>query len=409
MAPPLSRRFQDAWARLGLGHALGPEQLAVAVSGGVDSTALMHLLVEAGHRPTVVTFDHGLRPESAAECRFVEAQALALGLPCVQQALGVTPGPGVAARARAARVEAMQALPQPRIALAHHRDDQAETVLDRLMRGSGAGGLGAMRPVQGRFVRPLLPFTRAELRAWVEARGLRWVEDPSNTKGTRGALRHRVLPELEAIRENAGAGLARSARLLAMDDALLNALAARLLAPDGVVREAWAAAPEPLQRRAVLSLVREARGHAGLTAAQIDAVLALREVGARVNLPGGWWVALDPDRLRCLPPRPRPQTLREGRWGLWRIDADRPLAVRPPAPGERLEGRPLAESLRASGVPGSLRPYHPVVEVGALRWVPGVSTRPPHPGGADARGIRVRCERVPGPSVPAGGPYVATL
>ena len=375
--------------------------VAVAVSGGVDSMVLMHLLAELGVAERVITLDHGLRPGSAGEVRAVARAAEALGLEVIRGELGLSPGPNVAARARRARYAFFDALSPEiagTIALAHHRDDQAETVLDRLIRGAGCGGLAGMGWRRGRYVRPLLAEPRAAIRAWARARGISWVEDPSNAAGTRGALRHRVLPVLEALRPGAAAAAARSAGLLAEDEALLRAMAAELLVEDGLERRRWEAAPPPLRRRALLALVAASQGGAGgIHAAQIEAALRM-ERGA-LTLPGGWRLAADPDRLRCLPPPPEPARLQRGRWGLWQIEAAAPVSLRAPRPGERLGGRPLAEALRAAGVPPSLRPYHPVIGAGGTIWVPGVSHR------RGAGSLAVSAHRPPGPSWPGGGPY----
>lgn len=138
MRDPLLQAVAGYAARHGL---LSPPPRYAAVSGGVDSVVLLHALVALGQRPEVVSCDHGLRPEAADEVRFVEGLAQGLGLPCHVLRLEVGAGPDLASRARAARYAAWDALPAGDIALGHHQDDQAETVLDHLMRGAGAGGL----------------------------------------------------------------------------------------------------------------------------------------------------------------------------------------------------------------------------------------------------------------------------
>ena len=273
--------------------------LACAVSGGLDSVVLLHVLVELGHRPCVVTLDHGLRPGSRAEVEFVLAMARVLDLEALQGDLAVSPGPARAARARQARLAFFEGLPHDRIALGHHQDDQAETVLDRLARGSGSRGLGAMRPRHGRLVRPLLDQPRSALRAYAEARQLRWIEDPSNQEGTRGALRHQVLPALEGLRPGATRGLARSAAHLAEDDRYLSALAAELFDGAGLSMKRLREAPPPLRRRAVQLLVSRSRGHGELSAAHIDAVLGLTRGGSSVQIPGGYSVTLRSGRVIC--------------------------------------------------------------------------------------------------------------
>ncbi len=184
--PDLVARFAEALARL------WPEggRLGLAVSGGPDSLAML-LLAEATipGRFEVATVDHGLRPASAGECAMVAEVCAARGIPC--SVLQVTLAPGnLQSEARKARYTALAAWAEHRVpsavATAHHADDQAETLLMRLNRGSGLSGLTAVR--EARFmpgsvvsvIRPLLAFRRQELGEMVAAAGLEPVQDPSN-------------------------------------------------------------------------------------------------------------------------------------------------------------------------------------------------------------------------------------
>ncbi len=173
--------------------------MAVAVSGGADSVALLHLLVEGvalhGGVLSVVTVDHGTRPDSAADADFVLARAASLGLPA--RAVRAALGPEASeAACRSARAEAYASEPADVIALGHHADDLAETAVLAWLRGHGSRGLGSLRPRAGRLVRPLLEVPRATLRAWLDARGLTWREDPTNAspRFLRNRVRHEVLP-----------------------------------------------------------------------------------------------------------------------------------------------------------------------------------------------------------------------
>lgn len=169
---------------------------ALAVSGGSDSTALMVLFADwlrqrradAGAH-TVLTVDHGLRPESAAEARAVADQAAALGFRhAILVWRGPKPSTGLQAAAREARYQLMRdymgAHDIATLFTGHTRDDQAETLLMRLARGSGLDGLAAIAPwIEAgalRIVRPLLGVAKARLRATLEARAIPWVEDPGN-------------------------------------------------------------------------------------------------------------------------------------------------------------------------------------------------------------------------------------
>ncbi|MDX1580316.1 MAG: tRNA lysidine(34) synthetase TilS, partial [Alphaproteobacteria bacterium] len=169
--------------------------IAVAVSGGADSMALMHLLApwcrEHNIRLSVLSVDHGLRPEAADETAFVMAVAHRLGLPAETLSIKIEPGTNLQARARDARYAALdewcRANSVEALALAHHRDDQAETVLMRLARGSDVWGLAGMKPVSEGLspkapfrVRPLLSTPKSRLIATLRALGENWIEDPSN-------------------------------------------------------------------------------------------------------------------------------------------------------------------------------------------------------------------------------------
>ncbi len=168
-------------------------RIALALSGGADSLALLVLLLDwvapKGGSVLALVVDHGLRPESAAEAAGAARLAERMGAES-RVLTWRAPGSGSAlqARARAARYRLLQAACRERgllyLASAHHREDQAETFLLRLESGSGLAGLAGMSAVtvlqEVLLLRPLLPVPRARLRALLEARGLRWVEDPSN-------------------------------------------------------------------------------------------------------------------------------------------------------------------------------------------------------------------------------------
>jgi tRNA(Ile)-lysidine synthase len=223
--------------------------LAIAVSGGPDSVALMHLVagwLNAGPRGVprgappalVLTVDHGLRPESAEEARWVGGEAARLGLPHVTLCWeGEKPSTGIQEAARNARLAlisdyvANEPLPAPRqVLLAHHRDDQAETLLMRLARGSGVDGLAGMREVEIRtwlrlghpvdeiflvFRRPLLTVPKDRLIATLEAAGAPFLVDPSNLNPQFERVRLRqAWGQLEALGLT-GEQLAHAARRLA--------------------------------------------------------------------------------------------------------------------------------------------------------------------------------------------------
>ncbi|WP_233192859.1 tRNA lysidine(34) synthetase TilS [Acidimangrovimonas sediminis] len=227
-----------------------PACLGVAVSGGGDSLALLHLLhdwaASHGTALTVATVDHGLRPEAAEEAAMVARVCAGLGIP--HQTLRWRDWDGRGNLSDAARrgryaLLAGWALGQgaAAVALGHTLDDQAETVLMRLARGSGVDGLSAMAPVRrsGRmlWLRPLLRVTRARLRAVLEARGLKWAEDPTNDDPAYDRVRARQALALLAPLGVDARGLAATAGRMAMARAALEAAALRL-AEDAVQIEA---------------------------------------------------------------------------------------------------------------------------------------------------------------------------
>jgi tRNA(Ile)-lysidine synthase len=213
-------------------------RVILAVSGGCDSMALMvgatRLSDRLNARFVVVTIEHGLRTESKREAAFVMRYARALGLDASVRALKLTRGPAVEERARQARYEALDAERRKRrfeqIATAHTASDQAETVLQRLARGSALTGAASILERRDRVIRPLLFATRPEVRQWLRRQRVAWVEDPMNEDLSllRVRLRRRVLPALErATDRRVALRLARFARFASEDDALLQAEAER--------------------------------------------------------------------------------------------------------------------------------------------------------------------------------------
>ena len=205
------------------------DRVLVAISGGPDSTALLHALAKLvprlGITLAAASIDHGLRPESAGEARQVRQRCQRMGIACevVKVDLSKPRRPHVSMQeaARDARLAALEATARrmkcTKIALGHTADDQAETVLFRILRGTGIAGLAGIPYRRGIFVRPLLDVRRAELLAYLGRRRIDFFSDPSNAnrRYARSRIRHDVLPGL--ARENprvveALLSLAREAR-----------------------------------------------------------------------------------------------------------------------------------------------------------------------------------------------------
>lgn len=292
----------DEWARE---HP--PSRITVAFSGGLDSTvlvaALARLDLPAPLRAAHV--DHGLHPRSrewSEHCARVAA-ALGVELRALSVAVERAAPEGLEAAAREARYRALGELLAPHewLLTAHHADDQLETLLLRLLRGTGVRGLSGIVDFApfagGRIGRPLLTFTRAELRAEAEARGLTWLEDPSNAdpRHDRNYLRLNVVPALTARWPAAALNAERLAAHARDAERLLESLAevdaAALAAPWHVPR-AVLAALEPARQRNLLRRQLRAVGCAAPSAAKLEelrhALLASRaESHARVHWPGG--------------------------------------------------------------------------------------------------------------------------
>ena len=247
-------------------HAMlaGGETVLVAVSGGADSVALLHILRELA--PTfslslhVLHVDHGLRAESVRDAEFVHALGARLGVPVDVERVAIGPG-SVEAAARDARYAALEAwadrLGADRIAVGHSADDQAETVLMRLLDGAGVRGLAGIPPRRGRVIRPLIETRRQALRDALVAAGQDWVEDETNRdpKFLRNRIRHELLPLLAAsYTTDVVPSLARAARRAremvdALDRTATDALERLASAETGALtlpRGALATLPPPL-------------------------------------------------------------------------------------------------------------------------------------------------------------------
>jgi tRNA(Ile)-lysidine synthase len=203
----LTARVLDTIQRHGLLH--GGETVLIAVSGGADSVALLDILRELGSTLGLALaaahVHHGLRAEAEADADFVRRLCETLAVPFYLERATVRRGPpwdGPEAEARRARYAALEgralALGAHRIATGHHADDQAETVLMRLLQGAGPRGLAGIAAARGSFIRPLLEARRHEITAHLASRGLAWVEDATNrdSRFLRNRVRHEVLPFL---------------------------------------------------------------------------------------------------------------------------------------------------------------------------------------------------------------------
>lgn len=275
---PLSLQVADSLqrhVRFAAAPALQPQaRLCVGYSGGLDSSVLLHLLAalrrSAGFSLAAVHVHHGLSPQADYWADHCTQVCRELDVPLAIRRVAVRPaGEGLEAAARAARYHVFAQLEADFLVLAHHRDDQAETVLLQLLRGAGLKGLAAMpeaRPLVGGLVllRPLLAATRADIAAYAAAHGIGWIDDASNSdvRLARNALRHAVFPPLAECFPAASKVLALAAAQFAEAAALLDALAEldgrHAIAAEGLSIAALRDLPEPRARNLLRRFLEQA-------------------------------------------------------------------------------------------------------------------------------------------------------
>jgi tRNA(Ile)-lysidine synthase len=214
-----------------------PAQLAVAFSGGLDSTVLLHATIKAHGKKNVHAFHvhHGIQKEADQWQAHCKAVAKKLGCHFDTKNVKLNKQSNIESQARNLRYEALTQMCQAHniqdLLLAHHLDDQAETVLIQLMRGAGLPGLSAMPQVKSKELihlwRPFLNMRRKDLEIYAKEHQLTWIEDPSNQDESyrRNAIRKSILPTLEKFQEGAIENLSRSAKHLGEAQELLNQLA----------------------------------------------------------------------------------------------------------------------------------------------------------------------------------------
>jgi tRNA(Ile)-lysidine synthase len=418
--------------------------ILVAVSGGPDSVALLELLHRgrARHGRTLVVghVDHGIASASASVAATVEAFAAQRGVPSHRVTLALGPGASET-RARRARRAALGQLAHDvgadAIATAHHAEDQAETILLRVLRGSGPAGLAGMAPRAGRWLRPLLTLRREALHAWLTGAGLDGWQDPSNRdpRHLRSWLRHQVLPLVterlpDVVERLTGVGQQAAASRTAWDEvpALLPALDLRGSA------EALSVAAPPLRgyrsevRMALLGALGRRMGVllGQRRLAVLEGLLKQAQSGTTLRVDRCLEVEFSGERLHFRhPERPVPDPMvlpprGKAAFGAVRFSVrgeaageatrsgtlawfpEMPLEVRAWHSGDRIRplggtgSRRVATLLREAGVPGGDRAQWPVV-IGRLNgeavilWVPGICRADAAVPGAGTGAVRVEC------------------
>jgi tRNA(Ile)-lysidine synthase len=410
------------------------ESLVVGFSGGVDSVALLDLLHRAtSQRPlrlVAAHLDHGLRSASADDALFCARFCTERGIPLRTHrieaaALDERRHVGLEGAAREVRRRWLEQVRVDegcdRIALAHHLDDHAETLLVWMLRGTGLTGLRGIRAAHGRWVRPLRSFSRASILDYVTWRGMPWREDESNQTpvSQRNRLRHEVMPRLrEIFGSGAPQRLAGSVRRASADLAALEALAEAALVRcqaepgDGrwrMRRAAFCAEPQVIQMyllRRILEDAPDVVQSQRWNEPAYQRVLSFAVEAApsrKMPLPGGGWlhaahdelefeltpqaVAKQPDQhfeliQELLPPVSDGVRFEGVDWACF--DADRiepPVRLTRPVPGDRMRTRgrtghkKLSTLFREHRIPLRRRPGMPVVrDARRILWIAGVAT-----------------------------------
>ena len=308
----LSKQIQETWPE-------GLRRLVAGVSGGADSVCLIHLLSsvsgEMGFALSAVHVHHGIRgPQADADVDFVRDLCGTLGVPFLEirvDAPGLAEQDGLSLEdaARRLRHSALRAtaeqLGADAVALAHHRDDQAETILLNLLRGAANEGLCGMRTLRNGLFRPFLSTPASNLRDCLVENGWAWREDETNRDEgyRRNALRHRWIPMLrEQLGQDPTGPLVRFAAIQQQEQDFLSELAVRAardagVQGDGFRHSAVAALPEVLARRVVFLAWEQANGsRSDLETVHAQDILTLCRMGrpnSRLSLPGRMEAAIE--------------------------------------------------------------------------------------------------------------------
>jgi tRNA(Ile)-lysidine synthase len=381
------------------------DSVLIALSGGPDSVALTRILFELRHRLGISLFlahlNHGLRAEADEDERFCKALSESLSLPFSSERVDV----GALARrskrsledvGRQARYRFLESqasrLGANRIAVGHTLDDQAETFLLRLLRGSGGRGLSGIHPVKNAgIVRPLIEARRAEIELYLGENGIDFRQDASNrdTRFTRNRIRHEEMPRLSAVyNPRLAESLARTATLLREEEAWMQAetdtVFAAIAFPSGdevqLDRRRLMEQPLALQRRLVRASIERVRGLQDVSHRHVEDViaLALGQSGRELHLPG-LVVELSFDRLGFrVSSAARNLLARERGYNGFEYRLSIPARVRIPEWSGTLSARIAATKRKPDE---ALHPSHGnAVTVGFEGGLPELSVRSPRPG-----------------------------
>jgi len=428
----LQQGLHDFWVRHRLPKGVG---VLVALSGGGDSVALFRLLLQTAPLFSLqirgAHLDHGIRVESGRDADFVQQLCSEWRVPLTVERVDLPQvarerGQGLEEAGHELRREFLQRTAADLgcrfIALGHHRGDQAETLLMRLVRGSGLTGLAAMRPLNGSIIRPLLNFSRKQVEAYLAAIDQAFVQDSSNEDlyYTRNRFRHRLLPELTELNPRLEENLAALSQRIALEEGFWRQEVQRTLATLRTLdagelwldRLALLELHPALRARVLRQALQEVRGDLrGIGAVHLQALEGLLQGAtpqAEAHLPAAW-VGRRYERLwlRACPPLPAvpfaievrgPGEVRlpDGRRLLFSLEAlpqgesatvvefpaqavPFPLLVRSFCPGDRFHpqgafgSRKLKKFFIDSRIDKETRASVPLVEGGQILWLAGLA------------------------------------
>lgn len=315
-----------------------------AVSGGRDSVCLLDYLCTIapryGFTVAAAHLNHLMRPTAQRDVAFLRKLCQGFDVPLYIEerdvrALAKEKGIGEEEAGRQARYDFLErtaaAIGAEKIATAHHRRDQAETVLLNLLRGTGPDGLGGIPPVREKYIRPLLDTRREDIEEYLHQRGLSHIEDETNeSRGyARNRLRLDIWPQLEGLHDGITDNIARTALLVRRENEYLDELAAAYLPQEGtaIACEKLLQAPDVLQNRILRQLmVRLPSGKKDVTMAHVEAAAALAESRGMLTLPAGMVAVCDGKQLQFSVETPPPEEMSlhpgENRWGNFCITVD---------------------------------------------------------------------------------------
>jgi tRNA(Ile)-lysidine synthase len=389
-------------------------RVVLAVSGGIDSMVLLDAAASTAVpcELLVATFDHGTGRSATKARKLVEARGAHYGLEVVSgRATVALPNEGAFRHVRWRFLDTLATSRSGRVATAHTRDDHVETVLMRIMRGTGARGLAALY-ASSRVLRPFLQFTRSEIVEYAGERKLEWIEDPTNASRRffRNRVRHDLLPALRRVRPSIDAELLDVSRRAAEWRNDVERFVSSELSVVVNGRGSMDVATRPLQaftEHELRLLWPAIAARVGLTLdrrsiQRVAAFTCTGRVGSRIPVVDGWQIIRSRDafQVRASPAESGSMVsltangavVGEGRWSFRLADRDRPndlwsawlpldagLSVRPWLPGDNMAvargepARKVKRLLSRAGITGHDRQGWPVVLAGnEIVWIPGV-------------------------------------